>query len=175
MVSRLVVTGAPGAGKSTLLETLAARGMAVEREVARSILQAPGGMEMRARRPQDFARAMLEAESAAYARAAMNCGATLFDRGFPDIAGFLKVEGLPVIDAVERACRDRRYTGPIFRAPPWREIYWQDEERIQDWDGAVASDAAICAAWRMYGYELIDLPLASADERADFVLRQQSN
>lgn len=167
---RVVVTGAPGAGKSTLLEELARRGVAAEYEVARAILQAPGGMEMRARRPRDFAIAMLDAEHSAYARAAMNAGPTVFDRGFPDIAGFLKVEGLTVPDRVDRACRDKRYSGPIFRAPPWRAIYRQDAERIQDWQQAVDSDRAVCAAWRDYGYELIDLPLIGREGRADFVL-----
>lgn len=169
-VRRVVITGAPGAGKSTLLDTLARRGLSVEREVARGILQAPGGMELRARRPQDFALAMLEAESAAYARAAMNAGPTVFDRGFPDIAGFLRVEGLAVPARVDRACRQKRYDGPIFRAPPWREIYRPDAERIQDWQQAVDSDRMVCAAWRDFGYELIDLPLVPADARADFVI-----
>jgi len=58
---RAVVTGAPGSGKSTLLAEVARRGVATGEEVARAILQAPGGMEMRAKRPTDFALAMLEA------------------------------------------------------------------------------------------------------------------
>lgn len=153
-----------------MLELLNARGIAAEHEVARAILRAPGGMEMRARRPHDFALAMLAAESAAYARAAMNAGPTIFDRGFPDIAGFLRVEHLAIPERVDRACREKRYDGPIFRAPPWREIYRPDAERIQDWDQAVASDRMVCAAWRDFGYELIDLPLIPADARADFLV-----
>ncbi len=166
---RVVVTGAPGAGKSTLLEELARRGIAVEREVARSILQAPGGMALRDRRPQEFAIAMLEAESAAYARAAMNRGPTAFDRGFPDIAGFLRAEGLAIDERVDRICRERRYSGQVFRAPPWREIYRQDAERVQDWQRAVDSDHTVCSAWRDYGYVLIDLPLTAPEARADFI------
>jgi predicted ATPase len=57
----------------------------------------------------------------------------------------------------------------VFRAQPWREIYTQDEERIQDWEAAVASDAAVSSAWLHYGYQLIDLPIASVSERVDFV------
>lgn len=166
---RVVITGAPGAGKSTLLECLSSRGFAVEFEVARGLLQAPGGMALRARRPLEFALAMLEAESAAYARAAMNKSPTVFDRGFPDIAGFLMVEGLSIPDQVDRACREIRYTGPVFRAPPWRAIYRQDDERIQDWSQAIESDRAVTAAWRTYGYDPIDLPLSPAPKRADFM------
>lgn len=168
--TRIVITGAPGAGKSTLLNHLRARGMAVEYEVARGILRQPGGMAMRANRPRDFAIAMLEAEGAAYARAAMNRGPTVFDRGFPDIVGFLRVEGLPVPERVARACCEKRYSGPIFRAPPWREIYRQDDERIQNWEEAVESDRAVTAAWRLHGYDPIDLPFSTPDERAEFIL-----
>ena len=70
---------------------------------------------------------------------------------------------------VERACRTLRYHGPILRAPAWAAIYVQDAERIQDWEQAVASDAAVTAAWQRYGYEVTELPLAGVDERLDFV------
>lgn len=167
---RAVVTGGPGAGKSTLLAELAQRGISVEEEAARAILQAPDGMALRERDPKGFAEAMFARELVSFKRAGERDGATVFDRGFPDTVGFLRLEGLPVPEMMDRICRDTRYSGPIFRAPPWREIYCPDEERIQDWDQARASDAAVCAAWRDYGYELIDLPFAEVAERADFVI-----
>ena len=65
-VRRSVVTGGPGSGKSTLLVELAQRGIAIEPEVARVILRRPGGMALRAEDPAAFARAMFDAELAAY-------------------------------------------------------------------------------------------------------------
>lgn len=73
--------------------------------------------------------------------------------------------------AVDRACRSLRYTGPILRAPAWAAIYVQDAERIQDWEQAVASDRAVTAAWRRYGYDVIDLPLSGVAERLAFLRR----
>ena len=169
---RSAVTGAPGAGKSTLLREVAKHGVAVGDEVARGILQAEGGMALRADDPQGFALAMLEAQLALWEAAPPNGGVIFYDRGFPDIAGFLRVEGLAVPTDVDRVCRTHRYNGPIFHAPAWREIYRQDEERIQTWDEAVASDEAICAAWRDYGYELVELPFAPPEERARFVMER---
>jgi predicted ATPase len=165
---RSVITGGPGVGKSTLLEALADAGIATFAEVARKILQVPGGMEMRAQRPMDFAEAMLEAELSAWHAAAV--GAAVYDRGFPDIVGFFELEGLPVPNALDRCCRELRYEGPIFRAPPWAEIYAPDEERIQDWAQALASDSAVTAAWKRYGYQLVDLPLLPVAQRVEFVL-----
>jgi len=170
--ARSAITGGPGTGKSTLLEELARRGIATEPEVARAILREKGGMALRAGNPAGFARAMFDAELAAWHAAEGRPGPTMFDRGFLDIVGFLRLEGLEVPADIDRACRDFRYDGPIFRAPPWQAIYRPDEERIQNWEAALASDAAVVAAWRDYGYKPVDLPLADIAERADFVLRQ---
>ena len=166
---RAVLTGAPGAGKTTLLDAAAAAGILTSPEVARELLRQPGGMALRERDPLGFAEAMAEAHVREFDRHAAAPGAVLFDRGFPDVVGFLDVSGLSVPKAVDEACRKLRYSGPILRAPAWAEIYVQDAERIQDWQQAVASDEAVTAAWRRYGYEVTDLPLAGVGERLAFV------
>lgn len=153
-----------------MLDAAANAGFAVSGEVAREILKEPRGMELRASDPQGFAQAMLEREVAAYEAKAAAGGPVIFDRGFPDIVGFHDLSGLPIPPDLDRACTSLRYDGPIFRAPPWKAIYVADPERIQDWDEAIASDAAVSAAWRRYGYELSDLPLASVEERLAFVV-----
>lgn len=165
---RAVITGAPGAGKSTLLAALEDAGLIVYPEAARDILRAPGGMALRADDPRGFAAAMLSSDIESWH--VPPCGPVIHDRGFPDIVGFLDLEGLAIPHELDRACRDLRYDGPIFRAPPWRAIYKSDSERTQDWSGAKASDAAVCSAWRRYGYSLIDLPLASVADRRRWFL-----
>ena len=167
---RAVLTGGPGAGKSTLLEAIRRKDVRIFPEAARVILQSPNGMAMRAERSMDFAMAMLEADLAAWHAA--DSKLSVYDRGFPDIAGFLELEGLPVSATLERICYENRYNGPIFRAAPWFEIYVTDAERTQDWDQAVASDEAVTSAWIRYGYDLIDLPQVLVNQRADFVMRQ---
>ena len=166
---RAVLTGAPGAGKTTLLDAAAAAGLITSPEVARHLLQQPGGMELRQTDPQGFAEAMLEAHRRELERFSEQPNPVLFDRGFPDVVGFLDVSGLTVPKAVDQACRTLRYHGPVLRAPAWAAIYQQDEQRIQTWDQAVASDEAVTAAWRRYGYDPIDLPLVGVDERLAFL------
>jgi predicted ATPase len=167
-----VLTGAPGAGKTTLLDAAAAAGFRTSPEVARRILQVPGGMDLRASDPLGFAEAMLEAHRREFERHAGHEGLVLFDRGFPDVVGFLEVSGLPVSPVIDRACRELRYHGPILRAPAWAAIYTQDPERIQDWEGAVASDEAVTAAWKRYGYEPVDLPFVPVAERLAFLRKR---
>lgn len=169
MPRQLVLTGAPGAGKTTLLEAAAAMGIRTSPEVARELLRQPGGMDLRERDPLGFAEAMADAHAREYERHAAAPGPVLFDRGLPDVVGFLDVSGLTVPAAIDQACRTLRYSGPILRAPAWAEIYVQDAQRIQDWGQAVASDAAVTAAWRRYGYDVLDLPLVGLGERLSFV------
>ncbi len=169
---RAVVTGAPGSGKSTLLAEVARRGIVTRPEVARAILQTPGGMELRAQKPAQFAVAMLEAQLAAWGDGEVGQGPLLYDRGFPDIVGFLKLEGLAVPSQIDAACRNCRFEGPVFHTRPWKGIYRQDAERVQSWDEAVASDEAVVQAWRDYGYDLTPLPFTDPAARARFVLEK---
>ena len=170
-----VLTGAPGAGKTTLLDAAAAAGYLTSPEVARQLLQSPGGMALREADPLGFAEAMLEAHAREFERYAGADRPVLFDRGFPDVVGFLDVSGLAMPRAVDQACRTQRYHGPILRAPAWAAIYAQDAERIQDWDQAVASDEAVTAAWKQYGYEVINLPLVGVEERLEFLKSELGN
>ena len=169
---RSVVTGGPGTGKSTLLDALSAHGIAVEPEIARQILETPGGMALRAERPIAFGEAMLAGELGAFHRAATLARPVVFDRGFADTVGFFRLGKLLVPQKLEQACRSLRYDGPIFRAPPWVEIYRSDDQRIQTWEEAKESDVEVIAAWRDYGYEPIDLPFGSVAERVAFVLEK---
>jgi predicted ATPase len=170
-----VLTGAPGAGKTTLLGAAATAGYRTSPEVARLLLQSPGGMELRVSDPLAFAEAMAEAHAQEYELHAKAPGTVIFDRGLPDVVGFLVVSGLSVPKAVDRACRSLRYSGPVLRAPAWADIYAQDAERIQTLDEAVASDQAVTAAWKRYGYDVEDLPLIDVDKRLDFLRNSLRN
>ncbi|PKP90727.1 MAG: hypothetical protein CVT75_10730 [Alphaproteobacteria bacterium HGW-Alphaproteobacteria-14] len=164
MVRHVVLTGGPGAGKSTLLREAARAGLTTSPEVARRLLKQPGGMALRENDPTGFANAMMAAHLAEYERLQEVQAPVVFDRGFPDVVGFLEVSGLAVPDEIGKVCRTVRYQGLVLRAPAWREIYRPDSERTQDWDQAVASDRAVTAAWRHYGYVVEDLPLTNVWE-----------
>ncbi len=169
MVRHVVLTGGPGAGKSTLLHEAERVGLTTSPEVARALLKQPGGMALRANDPLGFANAMLVAHLYEYERFKDGPAPVIFDRGFPDVVGFLELSGFAVPDEIDKACRMVRYHGLVLRAPAWREIYRQDSERTQDWDQAVESDRAVTAAWRHYGYIVADLPLSNVTDRLAFL------
>nr|WP_313039503.1 AAA family ATPase [Brevundimonas diminuta] len=171
---RIVLTGGPGSGKTTLLEALATAGHAISPEAGRAIIrrqQAINGEALPWKDRALFAELMLDRELEAHARAESADGPVFFDRGVPDVVGYLTLCGLPVPAHVERAAQDIRYDRRVFIAPVWPEIFGQDAERKQDLDEARRTFDAMAETYPRFGYELIELPQAPVVERLAFVLK----
>lgn len=170
---RIVLTGGPGSGKTTLLEALATAGHATSPEAGRAIIRRQQAIDGEALPWKDralFAELMLDRELEAHARAESADGPVFFDRGVPDVVGYLTLCGLPVPAHVERAAQNIRYDRRVFIAPVWPEIFGQDAERKQDLDEARRTFDAMAETYPRFGYELIELPRAPVAERLDFVL-----
>lgn len=171
----VVITGGPGSGKSTLIDHLHGTGYARSVEAGRGVIQdqrAIGGSALPWADRALFAELMLCWELRSYRTATAAAGATapvLFDRGVPDIVGYLRLEGLPVPAHLHAAARTFRYHHRVLIAPPWPEIYEQDEERTQSYAQAERTYASMADVYTAYGYELVHLPLAPVEERARFV------
>lgn len=166
----VVITGGPGAGKTTLIDSLADHGFTTVNESGRAVLQSKDGMKLRDEDPLGFALAMLDHDKASFDRAAETNERYAFDRGFPDIVGYLNLMGIDTPKRLRTTCDLERYSGPIFAAPPWQDIYQNDAERTQSFETARATYDAVTDAWRKCGYKLIVLPLAPVDKRIDFML-----
>jgi predicted ATPase len=96
-------------------------------------------------------------------------GPVFFDRGMPDVVGYLRLMALPVPRHVERAAALFRYNRHVFIAPPWAEIFTPDAERKQSFDEAVRTYEAMVATYEALGYDLIELPRSSIAERVTFL------
>jgi predicted ATPase len=168
-----VLTGGPGSGKSTLIEALQRAGYAATVEAGRGIIQDQTAIAGRALPWQDallFAEMMLSWEMRSYHIAEQCNGPVFFDRGVVDVAGYLRVVGLPIPAHISQAAMKFRYNPRVFIAPPWKEIYGQDTERKQQFDEARRTYDAMLAAYTECGYELIQLPKAPVDERLRLIL-----
>jgi predicted ATPase len=172
-----VVTGGPGSGKSTVVEALSARGLRAMPEAGRAIIQdqvAIGGSALPWDDRLGFAELMLGWELRSHREARDHAGVVLFDRGIPDVVGYLTLCGLPVPPHVQQAARIYRYNRRVFIAPPWPEIFGQDAERKQSLDEANATYQAMVDAYTRHGYELTHLPSSSVEERVRFILARIS-
>lgn len=170
---RIIITGGPGSGKSTLLDVLNKKGFSTSIEAGRAIIQDQvliGGNSLPWGDRQAFAELMLSWELRSWHAAKMCNGPFFFDRGIPDVAGYLSLCHLSVPEYLVKAIGLFRYTDTVFITPPWREIFKQDSERKQSFQEAELTYHTLAATYRHHGYRLIELPLSTAEERAEFVL-----
>lgn len=168
-----VLTGGPGSGKTTLVEALMARGFATTDEAGRGVIRREletGGEALPWIDREAFAQAMFDWELRSYRDAERRRGPVFFDRGLPDTIGYLRLEGLDAPASHEEEAWRLRYNPRVFIAPPWRDIYSRDEERRQSWQIAVRTYEIMAETYTEFGYRLIELPRASVEERAEFVL-----
>ena len=112
---------------------------------------------------------MLSRELHSYRASAASSGPVLFDRGIPDVIGYLRLEGLPVPPHLLRAAESFRYNARVFLAPHWPEIYRNDAERRQDPETARRTCEAMVAAYADCGYRIVELPCAPVEVRAEFI------
>ncbi|VXD00310.1 AAA family ATPase [Sphingomonas sp. AX6] len=167
-----IITGGPGSGKTSLIDALTAEGIRHMPEAGRAIIQDQveiGGTALPWSDREAFAALMLGWEMRSYREAMGVPGPIIFDRGIPDVIGYLRLCGLPVPASAIKAAEQRRYAKEVFIAPPWPAIFEQDTERKQTLAEAEATYLAMVNAYTSFGYELVALPLASIVERAGFV------
>lgn len=170
---RIVVTGGPGSGKTTLVEALAAAGYAIEPEAGRAVIleqRAAGGEGLPWRDRGLFADLMLDRDIAAHARREGAEEPVFFDRGLPDVAGYLTLSGMVIPARIDTAARTLRYHDTVFIAPVWPEIFTRDSERRQDLAEARRTWEAMAAIYPAYGYRVVELPKASVADRVAMIL-----
>lgn len=171
---RIVISGCSSGGKSTLLEELARRGYATVEEPGRQIVQEAlesGTDALPWVNPEAFVRRAIEIAAASLDAVRQTNAPVFFDRSSVDaLAHFerLSIKTPGELKTLGEACL---YSSPVFFAPPWRELYVQDEERPLPFEEAVREYDWLRIAYPARGYSLITLPKASVNARADFMLR----
>lgn len=173
-----IITGGPGSGKTTLIEALRARGFACSTEAGRGIIQdqvAINGRALPWHDPLLFAELMLSWEMRSYRIAELTDGTVFFDRGVPDVLGYLRLMNIPPPDYMQKAAREFCYNPVVFIAPPWREIFHQDVERKQDFEEAQRTYHALASTYTALGCQLVEVPCIGVKERCEFILNHLGN
>ena len=166
----IVIAGGPGSGKSTLLQALAESGEICYEEFSRVLIREQlaqagrlvpwGDLSAFAQECSERMRAQLT-DSARHRRC-------FFDRGLPDLIGYLSHGGRSAPDAWRAA--SRAYDSVVFFAPPWREIFVNDAERPQSFVEAQELSAHIRRAYEECGFQLVELVQSSVADRRRQVL-----
>ncbi|GIP35346.1 AAA family ATPase [Paenibacillus sp. J2TS4] len=172
----VVITGGPGAGKTTLLNEIQRNGYNYVPEVAREIIQTQvscNGDALPWKNVKKYRDLMLNESIESYLSALTNPpGKVLFfDRGIPDTLAYSYLINIPISEKLESAAQKYRYNKQVFILPPWEEIYKTDNERIQDFEEAVATYKIMIATYKQLDYKLIEVPKISVKKRASFILK----
>lgn len=170
---RIVLTGGPSAGKTSLVEALAAEGFDTRAEAGRAIIieqQTSGGTALPWADRQAYALAQFEQHFDDWHSTKSEDRPVFFDRGIPDVIGYLRLCSLDVPEEVSGAARECRYDDPVFIAPHWPEIFVNDDERRQSPGEAERTCETMRQVYGELGYELCDLPLVGVAERVEFIL-----
>jgi predicted ATPase len=169
----VVISGGPGVGKTTLIRALERRGFRCVEEVARRIIQEQvqaGGDALPWGDRERYCRMMLERSVESYRENAFAAGVSFFDRGIPDTLCYARLVGLPLEEEIMESCRRYRYWRRVLLAPPWEEIYETDGERKQGYAEAVTTYERMVEVYTDCGYECVEIPRDSIEERVEFVL-----
>jgi len=171
-----ILTGGPGVGKTSVLDELEKSGYMVMPEMARAIIKeqmAIGGEALPWKNKESYMRLMLEASAQSYREAIFKNSPlpVFFDRGILDAVCYARMVRLEVSDEIQKIAEKHQYNTKVFIFPPWQDIYETDNERKQDWEEAEATYKAMKKTYRDYGYEIIDVPKDTVENRKNFIIR----
>ncbi len=170
-----VITGGPGVGKTSILEELLKSGYEVVPEIAREIIRDQmkvNGEGLPWKNKELYTDLMLKASVDSYVEAFNNSSTSIlfFDRGILDTLCYAQMVGIRISDEMNEMVNSYLYNKRVFILPPWLEIYQTDDERKQTWEEAVFTYEKMKETYTKYGYEIIEVPKGSVENRRDFIL-----
>ena len=168
-----VITGGPGFGKSVLIEKLRELGYRVGSEFARQLITwqiSEGGDILPWKDIAEFEKRVTEMR-VEFIKSIDIDSIAFSDRGLPDQAAFSWYKGKEISPQLNSALSENRYAKKVFLTPPWPQIFQNDQIRTETFEEAERIHQFIVKAYLNYGYELIDLPFVSPDERIEFILK----
>lgn len=171
MNQRYILAGGPGAGKTTTLQVLRSRGFTCLPDVARTLIQdrLQKGLSPRPD-PDEFARSLLQANIDQYDRTLDDGSPIFFDFSIVESLMMMQECGLLTVSEVREHLRMRPYNRTVFFFPPWEAIFTQDEERDQSFLESVRISSSIRDGFESLGFDLVTIPAANPEERADRIL-----
>ena len=166
-----VITGGPGGGKTTLLDALEERGYRVAPEAARRIIKARLAQGLPPRpEPAAFAREILASDMDQHRAAQDHDGITFFDRGVLDALYMLDLVHAITRQEAAGIVQGFPYNKTVFLLPPWEDIYGTDAERDQSFEEAVQVFEGMSRWYGQWGYQTVEVPRVSVEERVAFIL-----
>lgn len=171
---KIVITGGPSTGKTTVINELRKRKYNCIEEISRQVTakaQEDGIEQLFLTKPLLFSELLLKGREQQFIDAdKQNDTLIFFDRGLPDVHAYMNYLGVEYPDLYLKKSSKYRYD-IVFIMPPWEEIYVTDKERYEDFEQSLAIYNHLKNAYCDLGYNPIEIPTGTVDERIDFILK----
>ncbi|NQW35457.1 MAG: ATP-binding protein [Flavobacteriales bacterium] len=173
-MQKIVLTGGPGTGKTSIIDELHKRGYLCQQEVSRRIIlmaRENGIEQLFLKDPLLFSKLLLEGRIQQFKDALNKKGDfVFFDRGIPDVHAYMNYLAIEYPELY--IIKSNKYTyDKVFLMPPWQEIYITDNERYENFEQSLAIHNHLKNTYNSLGYDTIEVPFGSIDERIDFILK----
>ena len=168
----ILLIGGPSSGKTTLINHLEAEGHICYPEISREVIlkaREEGVDYLFLENPMLFSERLLEGRIKQFEKATTEEKTVFIDRGIPDVVAYMDFIGDSYPAEFVAACETYKYD-KVFLLPPWEEIYVSDDARYENYEQAKLIYNHLTETYQNYGYELIEVPKDSVDNRILFIL-----
>ncbi len=180
--TRIVITGAPGTGKTSIINQLEKNSFFCFHEVIRLMTREAqkksGSQKMTSNPivsvsdPYQFNKKILTERIKQFQEATnMDQNLLFYDRGIPDVLAYMHYFKQEYNDDFLTECQLNKYNF-VFLLPPWKDIYICDEERLESFEQATEIHHSLKKIYEDLGYDCIEVPLGTIEERIDFILKK---
>jgi predicted ATPase len=171
---KIVFTGGPGVGKTTVLNELAKHGYRVVHETATYIIDEAASLHMQppylvpAQFQEDIYKLQMAWETNLHDDEAT---VAFLDRSLIDSFAYYELNNVQVPEELINAagCLKCKAYEKVFIFN-FLDTYVHDALRWEDIDTAQRIEALLRKYYDLFGYELIDVPAMSVDDRVKFIL-----
>ncbi len=172
-LKKVVISGGPGFGKTSIIDELEMRQYKCMHEVSRSIIKEQ--LEIKGdilpwKNLTTFSRLLFERRVKQFEESPSN-ELVFFDRGIPDIIAYMAKDELEIPSSYMLKVEECSYHPTVFIVPPWKDIYRNDGERMEDFKTASELNEVITDTYHQLGYKTMILPKVSVSDRVDLILK----
>ena len=92
------------------------------------------------------------------------------DRGLADNIAYLQLKKQPVSDEFLDFDYQKFYHKAVFFCPLWKEIYTQDEQRLQSFEEAKQLQNLLLNTYQNLGFRILEIPKTTVLKRLQFIV-----
>ncbi len=172
MKQKIILAGGPSTGKSSVISHLKIKGYPCLDESFRELLdkerENDSGINF-GNTPLEFSYSIFSSRKHQY-KLGDKFPVSFFDRSLIDVLAYLDMEHISYPIDWQETIETHKYHKKVFYFPMWKDIYTQDDHRLETWEEALKVDRAIRKKYINEGYHLVEVPLMTVEKRTEFIL-----